>query len=446
MSETVKKNPQRFLFTRKWQSVAIVFLMVMTICLRLGVIIKLSHELLEDRDAYLRIARDVAAGRGYCDADISKPTAYRPPFYPLVLAFFMSFNAGLLGVAFVNIVSGSVTVWATWRIGNYLKLGDWSLFAALLVAVDPLLLRYASMPMTETFFTMLVTLLFLAITFASSHTAPPSQKTKFGIGLLFGLTALCRPTIWAFGGLMFLAWLGKQLWEWKTTGVSFRSVAQQIPVWILLGIAVVISPWVIRNAISMRSPVIMTTHGGYTLLLGNNPYFWNDVVKKPWGTTWSEQGLLRWQKNVKDALEQENPPLVSEAAVGNWKTRRAIANIKKYPRDFLQASWFRVRRFWNIQPQGNAASRVPRFVLLAIQFYYIFIFAILIIGTYSLFRNKQWNGMPLLLLILSLTIVHTVFWSNARMRIPLVPAISLIGAYGLMQIAILFCKRNPTTA
>ena len=38
-----------------------------------------------------------------------------------------------------------------------------------------------------------------------------------------------------------------------------------------------------------------------------------------------------------------------------------------------------------------------------------------------------------LLLILNFTLVHLVYWSNMRMRAPLVPLIALIAARGLGQ-------------
>ena len=419
---------------RMWKNVAIGCLVLFSMCLRYGVIAKLSHELTEDRDAYLTYARTIAAGKGFRSTPNGAPSAFRPPLYPLVLAFFMWVGISSGGVAFLNIICGGVTVWATCRIGENIGLKNWSLFAALLVAVDPLLVRYASMPMTETFFTTLVSLLFMATTSACCQQTPPSSKIQFGIGVLFGLTALCRPTIWAFGGLIFLFWFSKQFIEWKASRLSFLSIRQQVPKWIISGIVIVVSPWVIRNAIVLRSPILMTTHGGYTLLMGNNSHFWNDVVKKPWGTTWSHEQLSHWQKSVDAAMQNDPHPPLSEAATGDWMTRRAIANIKANPTDFMRASWFRLLRFWNNQPQGNAAASVPFLLLIAVKTHYLFVFIMLLTGLFFLLRNKQWNWLPLLLLILSFTIVHSVFWSNARMRIPLVPAISLVATYGLMQL------------
>ncbi len=434
MTNSIENKSYFSISARGWKSLAVACLITISICLRLGVVTKLSHELREDRDAYLTYARTLASGDGFRPTAQSAPSAFRPPLYPIALTFFMWIGAESFGVAFINIVCGGVTVWATWRIGKYLRLGNWSLLAALFVAIDPLLVRYASMPMTETFFTMLVSLLFLVTIRAGSRSSPSTRMTQFAIGLLFGLSALCRPTIWAFGGLVFLVWFCTRMIEWKANYYSFRGFMQAIPRWTLLGMMMIVSPWAIRNAIVLRSPVFMTTHGGYTLVMGNNPYFWNDVVKKPWGTTWSYEQLVHWQKSVDEAMQNDPHPPVGEAATGDWMTRRAITNIKANPTDFLHACWFRVRRFWNNQPQGNAAASVPYLLILGVKTYYMILFVMLLLGIYFLFRDQQWNWMPLLLMILSFTIVHAVFWSNARMRIPLVPAISLIATYGIMQL------------
>jgi len=42
---------------------------------------------------------------------------------------------------------------------------------------------------------------------------------------------------------------------------------------------------------------------------------------------------------------------------------------------------------------------------------------------------KRW-AIPFGLLLLSFSLVHSVFWSNARMRAPIVPAIALLSSCG----------------
>jgi hypothetical protein len=47
------------------------------------------------------------------------------------------------------------------------------------------------------------------------------------------------------------------------------------------------------------------------------------------------------------------------------------------------------------------------------------------------FSQADWrHWTPLLLLLVAFSLVHTVYWSNVRMRAPLVPAIALLAATG----------------
>ncbi|MFX9077435.1 hypothetical protein ABTN32_20465, partial [Acinetobacter baumannii] len=54
-----------------------------------------------------------------------------------------------------------------------------------------------------------------------------------------------------------------------------------------IGTILTVSPWLVRNWLVFGVPILTTTHGGYTLLLGNNSVFTQDVVQQPWGTVWS---------------------------------------------------------------------------------------------------------------------------------------------------------------
>ncbi|MEQ9066744.1 MAG: hypothetical protein RLO18_08475, partial [Gimesia chilikensis] len=52
-------------------------------------------------------------------------------------------------------------------------------------------------------------------------------------------------------------------------------------------------------------------------------------------------------------------------------------------------------------------------------------------------RERNWS--PLIWLLVSFTIVHLFYWTNMRMRAPLVPAIALLSVFGWSHL-IHFCK------
>ena len=93
----------------------ILLILALALVLRFGAVWLLRGQLTDDRDAYLAIAENLAAGRGYSSVP-GEPTAYRPPLYPLILAPAVAVARPAAGVAAVNLLAGVLAVWITfWR-------------------------------------------------------------------------------------------------------------------------------------------------------------------------------------------------------------------------------------------------------------------------------------------------------------------------------------------
>ena len=408
---------------------------------RTAVVIVLHQNLSADVDAYLGIAHGLADGRGFSAPGSTAPTAYRPPLYPVMLAAIILSGGGAVTIGVVHVLLGTATVGLTWAIGRKLQLGNRAGWAAALVALDPLLLLYASYPMTETLFTFLVALLLLriAVSNADKSNAPPRRWRQAVTGGVFGLCALCRPTTWPFAVLLAMLWLGR---HWRTLATTpVRTIAAALPWPALLAAALTISPWLVRNLVVFHRPILTTTHGGYTLLLGNNPVFYRQVVEKPWGTVWNDappgKRQADWYADVEARMRNELPAAATEIERDRWLSRRARMHIADEPGTFLQACWLRVRRLWNIVPLGDSARQAPPPALWAIGLFYLIENVGAAVGLFRLRRGEWRRWLPLLLLCLSVTAVHLVYWSNARMRAPLIPAIALLAVRGLAV------NRNP---
>ncbi len=196
MAETISPRPD-------WKPLA--GLLCLALAARCAVIWLRADQLTIDRDAYLGIAENIVRGNGFCTPGATTPTAFRPPLYPLLLAAVMTILPTALAVAAINLVAGVWTVWLVDRMGVALGLGGWRHLAALFVAVDPLLLNATPQPMTEVLFTALTTAWLWAVIGSPSDGHRVSRA--FLIGVLFGLAALCRPTIWPLAGLIGVVWL-----------------------------------------------------------------------------------------------------------------------------------------------------------------------------------------------------------------------------------------------
>jgi len=451
------------------RSVKLLFLGVVLLALaaRSAATWRWREELRRDRDGYRAIAENVVH-HGIFSADGRSPTAYRPPLSPLFLAGHL-WAGGEAAVAVTQILLGTATVVLTYLLGRRFDLKSAAVWAAGLVAVDPLLLRYTPQLMTETLFTFLLTMLMWLVTKKVESRKSKDEGMKkpecpkrvtpaFGIrhsgffrhlafpirhslavGLVFGLCALCRPTVWAFAAAGGVVWVGRSLWGVrKPTGRnpwdSGRNPWALVHGAVIAAVAMVtVSPWVVRNWIVFDRPIVMTTHGGYTLLLGNNPVFYDEVVRKKWGTVWDGESLNRWQRSLETAMQNADPPPQTEPQRDRWHFQRAVENISADPAGFFSACWLRLRRFWNVVPLTDAGENLPGVLRWAIGAFYTLITAGMLLGLVRLRRSEWRRWWPIVVLIVSFTAVHLLYWSNMRMRAPLIPVIALLAVRGVVR-------------
>ncbi len=260
---------------------------------------------LEDPDGYLPLARSLAAGRGYVLPADGRPTAYRPPLYPLTLVplvtalgphvagGILAFHA-LLGAATVALTARAATRWG-------LSSGP-VILAAVVVALDPVLVAQARAVMTETLAAFLV-----ALTLACLAESRPWVAAFWG-GLGCGLCALCRPSLLPAAGLIVLAALVCKPGRPRERGIRAGLIAVTTLALLL--------PWAVRNAAVFGTLVWTTTHGGYTLALANNPYYYQDVLNSPVDTVWQGPGQEAWFRHVGALSEGRSEPVADRASGG----------------------------------------------------------------------------------------------------------------------------------
>ena len=252
--------------------------------------------------------------------------------------------------------------------------------------VDPLLVQYSTLPMTETlsaFLTILLVVLILAgrddrTNPAASSGAEQPARASMGwnntrlerfrsalVGFVFGLATLCRPTVWAFAPLAAVLWLIRLR---QRSSLRPSIVLKSLPWPMLLGVLVVVVPWVVRNVSVLGRPILTTTHGGYTLLLGNNPVYYAEVVAQPFGTTWSDAPPGRdqktWYDNVSAAMHRDLGADATETERDRYQYRLAYSHIASQPGLFARACMLRLIRFWDIAPQGSESRQLPPVALL----------------------------------------------------------------------------------
>ena len=403
---------------------------------RLAVLVAMPAGLSVDTDGYRRIAVTLRTTgtygfpedpeTGFADANHSnaaRPTAYRPPLYPCLLSIFV--REGQLSpfaVGAFHIALGCGTVAIVLWLGRAWGLGRWSLVAAIGTAVDPILLYQSTQIMTETLAAFcavaaLASLTKLAVVTTSHEKTSGAAKhvvlfIGISVGLVLGLACLCRPTFLPWCGLIALSLLlgGLERNRW-VAAVSLSC-----------GISAVLLPWGLRNFREFGHFKVSTTHGGYTLLLGNNPSFYRSLREAPQGAVWKSDELdVEWNARTK----------TEEFGDDKLAYRWASDSIRAEPQMFLWSCCVRVARLWHVLPHrlSDPEPRAKTFLRIAIAGWYCMIYGLslfAIVRCPSRVFDSTWRWG--FLLCATFTVVHALYWSDMRMRAPLMPFIYLVAA------------------
>lgn len=403
----------------RWDRYALVGLLAWAIVVRIAAVVVLRGALTADVDTYRELAESLLRDGVYGRDAVA--TAYRPPLYSLLLA-----GLGAVGqlntsaIAALHVALGVATVGLVAVLGHQWGLGRWRFAAAALVACDPILLRQSSVVMTETLATFLTTLALVALT---ALVARPTMPRAVAAGATLGAAVLCRPVflLWLGGALVGLLWL---LPTWQIRVRAFGGVA--------LAAAVVLFPWAARNQIQFGRPIITTTHGGLTVLLGNNPEFYEHLRTSP-GEPWDSADFNQ-QVAAERAAQRNNAPEASADEIANDRreSARAWRHIRAEPAMFARAVVYRLGRLWGVAPLPLAGeSSGERVARRAVGGWYTAEFALALLGAWSL--GRRWLREPWLfglLLAAALTAAHMVYWTDLRMRAPACPVVSLAAAAG----------------
>ncbi|MCR4412169.1 MAG: phospholipid carrier-dependent glycosyltransferase [Thermoguttaceae bacterium] len=399
----------------------ILLLVSLTLLVRGGAMLAAPDALRDDVDRYRAVAENLYY-RGVF-ATIERPTAYRPPLYPVLLVPAVALGAwSSVGIAALHLALGVGTVLLTWRLGQQAQLGGWAWVAAALVACDPILVRQSTLVMTETPAAFFAAAGLVAL---GRATQCPSAGRAAPAGGCLAAASLCRPT--------FLPWLAACA---LALPCFVPTTAQRLKVFALfvLAAAVVLSPWTLRNYARFGKPIVSTTHGGYNLLLGNNPFFYEYLRSGAWGTAWFSGDLDRqWLAEIPASETDADRKAYDEA----WR------NIRAEPGMFAYACLVRVARLFSpfphqTDPHEGRSARALRYAAAA---WYVAELPLALAGAVAVglawrAATARANGEPWApwlwagLLVLTFVAVHAFYWTDLRMRAPLMPALALAAARG----------------
>ncbi len=432
----------------------LLFLALASLFIRTFVLILLPSGLHKDPDMYRHLAENLLITGQFGFGGI--PTAFRPPLYAVLLVPCALTDRGWWwAVAALHLTLGVATVILTYFLGRMWGLGRWAWVAGFLVGCDPILMHQSTQVMTETLATMLTAATLLAIGRWGLH---PSGWSAFCLGGFLALAVLARANLlpWAILVVVLVPWVGAYRFTGgqstepgvgdnpvskrpRCTDANESRVAAVLTCFTAaaLGLLVVAAPWWVRNWLVFGRPILATTHGGFTFFLANNDEFYDFLFG---GTS---PDILVWNADqFNDNWVSQHPRNVPQDELVNDREayRAAWLVISARPWDFVRSCFIRMGWFWAIlphqlSPEEGGMIRIAKWGVAA---FYAVEFFLAILGFWVIWRSVARSGSMFppglwagLLLAVVLTGVHAVYWSNMRMRSPLVPTIALLATMGL---------------
>ena len=443
---------------------------------------------LSDPQYYHATASNLADGRGYTVAvdergfvsgEGGEPTAFWAPGYPFALApLYTAFGPDERAAKVFNAVVGALTVVPVFALAlktadsrqktakdkeqaaddRQLGFGDRAgLMAALLFAVCPALVLWTPALFSETLFTFGVACTLAAAVWASERR---SLSAWVVVGLVLGATAFVRSQgLVLFVPVVVLAvantkqqatdnrgprgelsaergkrWTSYKILRFAQNDGRLRSVGAVACV--VVGVAVLVVPWAVRNQRAMGEPWLINNNLGYNLRLAHAPYSTGTSIapRDLWDERpgisfyerelfWDEVGVSRaW------AYARTHPGREAELAAKRvgWLLRSDAAGAMRWS-ESLGAT-----------PVGRGRDAL---VLSGDVFWY----ALLAVTAASLFvlrRNSVWWAMWSTLGVW--VVLHLVFAGEPRYHVPIVPVLCAL-AGGVIAAFVLEVQRRGGT-
>jgi 4-amino-4-deoxy-L-arabinose transferase-like glycosyltransferase len=338
---------------------------------------------LPDQQEYFQTGENLLAGRGlqFTDPRFGQTVwAYRTPGYPIFIA---ACGANLRIVRLAQAVIDTLTVLAVYLLAmRWLPAGR-CLFAAAWVALNPLLVCFSGLILSET--------LFIAMLAWGAWFLIGNSSGRFFIGaVILAAAVLVRPSALFLPALLALA-------------VRPRPVASALA---CLGITVlVLFPWALRNELRLHAWIWTSTNSGITKYDGFNP---------------------QADGSSNQSFVKEMPQLSQMDEIQRSQYLGGLANqfIADHPWDCVKLTIAKIGRLWSPIPLSQQFGSQPRYV--AVEFIYSAPFFVLcLIGAVNSMISGR-GRVFLLLPALYFTVVHGFSVSSLRYRLPAEPLMAVV--------------------
>jgi 4-amino-4-deoxy-L-arabinose transferase-like glycosyltransferase len=387
------------------RSLLLAAILLMSLVVRVGWGLRQSDNpatlnLLPDQQEYVQLAYSLGMGQTMSFVDPrfdQRIYAYRTPGYPVLV---WAAGSKLHLVRIVQALLDTSTILAMYLLARrWLSAGP-SLLAAVLVGLDPFLVYFSGLLLSETLFTALLARGAVGLIYALSPPSEPGASPRIAWGWLLlgviamGLAAMVRPSALLLAIILPLA---------LPTNWKRRLLAASGAIIVLLALFV---PWAMRNQSLLGRAVATTTNGGITLYDGFHP-----------GAT-----------GASDQSFTEDMPLLlgmNELQRDDYFRAHALQFIRENPRESARLAWEKLKRTWSPVPLSQEFGR-PLYQAIG-GAYALPLYLLLILG---LLRCRIPLSAKLFLITPAIyfSLVHMLSVGSLRYRVPVEPLLCVIAA------------------
>ncbi|KLU66898.1 hypothetical protein DEAC_c08320 [Desulfosporosinus acididurans] len=333
------------------------------------------------------------------------------PVYPLLLALIygvFGFKSYAMVVMVLHGVLGAASAVLAFKTGELLFGKRYGWIPYVLTLGYPLFAFWGMYVLTETTYVLAIWLfLYYSVRYAR-EISRPKLTTLLILGAMIGVSNLVRPLL-----LLYFPVLG--FWIFWMKGWRLKQALRDFML-ILFMTVVVMSPWWIRNELKYHQFIAVSNYGSYEFYLGNNPrtitnsYF---VMDQP-----SYDPAVKARIDKLPLLEQEK----------EYKSL-GVSYIVSHPVLFLERTFAKEKNlFWQpVSPEEGQAYKMKGAFL--DKWYLLLGLSGIIL---SIIWLKKYSFLLLYILYYSFIVSMITVVSGGRYRLPVMPAMILVGSLGFV--------------
>lgn len=339
-----------------------------------------------DEYDYIKIAHNIIDNRGF-SLDGNRPTAYRPPVYPGILAITVFAGGNIFLCRLLNYLALSASLFLVYLLVRKQAGYYAGVVAIVLTLYYPIVFYTAGTLYPQT----IATLLLLAIVYLYFGYGVKNGKLIILIGILFGLLILTVPTF-IFAFFFFCFWI---LYEHRKQRIKHVCA-------LIVSCCLVVCPWTARNYAAFDSFVLVSSNAGLNLLLGN-----------------SENTTPNAGVNVDISSYGDAVVGMDEAEKDHYYARSAFDYILNNPWRAIRLYAFKFLNYFNYRNILFTKSEVSRLRELVMLFSYgpLLLLALVRLAAMRKFPLTRYERFAFFLYLLNGAFA-AIFFTRIRFRVP----------------------------